>query len=78
MTDELFMNELRIRAYIDQIGGYPLGHPRRVNFKPIVPVVNTSDGKVIREATLNLSCYHDFSAEDRALLLAGPAAKEGV
>jgi len=70
MTDHQFMVELRIRAYIDQIDDYPLGHPKRENFKPLVPAnYDSDDAPVNREMTLGNPCYHKFTAEDRELLL---------
>ena len=63
MTDEQFKAELRIRSYIDQIDGYPLGHPARANFRPIIAVLGT------REATLDLPQYSTFTPEQRILLL---------
>lgn len=70
MTDHQFMNELWIRAYIDQIEGYPLGHPGRENFVPIVPSCRDSnDGPVNRENTLDCPCYDRFTSEDREALL---------
>jgi hypothetical protein len=79
MTDRQFMVELRIRAYIDQIAGYPLGHPGRENFRPIVPTHQTGAGgehlsspeplRINRKLTLELPCYHNFTEEDRKLLL---------
>jgi hypothetical protein len=69
MTDEQFRTELRIRAYVDQISGYPFGHPKREHFTPIVPVVNYGSGKIDREATLRLVSYHKFTDEDRVQLL---------
>lgn len=70
MTDKQFMNELWIRGYIDQIAGYPLGHPGRENFNPIIPFNQDSDnGPVNRERTLENPCYHLFTADDRKMLL---------
>ncbi len=69
MTDHQFLVELRIRAYIDQIDGYPLGHPSREYFSPIVP---TLGGETVnREGTLALPCYHNFTDEERAKLEEG-------
>lgn len=70
MTDHQFLVELRIRGYIDQIAGYPLGHPKRETFDPMFPYNQDSDdGPVNREATLENPCYHAFTPEDRQLLL---------
>lgn len=70
MTNEQFLTELRIRAYIDQIAGYPLGHPARKDFEPIVPdLLNTNEGPLNRKLTLEFPCYHNFTKEDRELLL---------
>ena len=70
MTDHQFMVELWIRAYRDQIDGYPMGHPGRENFEPMYPYnLDSKDGPVNREKTLENPCYHTFTAEERALLL---------
>lgn len=69
MTNDIFRNELWIRAYMDQIEGYPLGHPKRVNFQPIVPEIE-DNGVLNRAATLLLACYQVFTEEDRSTLLA--------
>lgn len=69
MTDDQFLNETWIRAFKDQIDGYPLGHPgRNPNFKPIVPRIMDKDGKVDRQNTLALPCFHLFTDEDRKIL----------
>jgi len=67
MTDETFVDELYIRAYIDQIDGYPIGHPARKHFSPIIPINNNPDGSVNREATLEN--YHTFTDEQKQVLL---------
>lgn len=65
MTEDQFKNELWIACYIAQIDGYPLGHPKRTNFKPIVPRIPDN-----REKTLDMAPYAEkFTAEDKALLL---------
>lgn len=70
MTDEQFLTELRIRAYTDQIAGYPLGHPARENFEPIIPrALDTNEGPLNRKVTLEFPCYHNFTKEDHKLLL---------
>lgn len=69
MTDEQFWNELWIYSYKAQIDGYPLGHPRRANFRPIVTAIGNP---VNREATLAMVGYEGFSEDDRKLLLTRP------
>lgn len=70
MTDHQFMVELRIRAYISQIAGYPLGHADRETFEPTVPSFRDSnDAPVNREKTLEFPCYDGFTPEDREALL---------
>ena len=69
MNDAAFYNELWIACYKAQIDGYPLGHPCRTNFKPIVPVKENRDGTYNRVGTLEMAGY-SFSDEDKALLLA--------
>lgn len=85
MTDAAFFNELWIRAYVDQIRGYPLGHPNRTDFRPNVSSIwkgrpgsvtvadrlpfSDQHAAIDRLATLNLPCYHKFSEEDREVLL---------
>lgn len=65
MTDSAFRNELWICCYKSQIDGYPLGHPGRMNFQPIVTF--TDD----RLTALNLPSYAGkFTPEETALLLA--------
>lgn len=68
MTDEAFLNELWIYCYKTQIDGYPLGHPARTNFKPIVTTLGRPGMPLNREKILTLPAYN-FSAEDRDLLL---------
>src|SRR6185312_7741387 len=69
MNDECFFNELWIACYKAQIDGYPFGHPRRINFKPIVPF--TTDGDTYnRQASLKLYEYPViFSDEEKKELL---------
>lgn len=70
MTDEQFAAELEIRAYLDQIGGFPIGDPVRQNYRAEWTVIrDAADGPVNREKTLAQPCYHRFTAEDRAKLL---------
>ena len=69
MTDEIFMNELSIRAYMDQLAGYPFGHPGRINLKPILAVHYRAEGKIDREKTLDSPVYGKFTPEQRAKLL---------
>ncbi len=67
MTDDQFMAELKIRAYVDQISGYQVGNPGRVDFKPIVPTIG---GRFLnRKRTLELPCYGGFTIEEREILL---------
>lgn len=67
MTDHQFVVELRIRAYIDQISGYPLGHPAREDFSPIVPTIGDP---INREATLDLAAFSSsFSDEQKKKML---------
>lgn len=70
MTDAQFRTELRIRAYIDQIDGYPLGHPKRATFNPLFPVCEGVHGKIERQKTLNMPVFAGFTADQRELLLA--------
>lgn len=65
MTDDAFYNELWIACYRSQIDGYPLGHPNRINFKPIVPVVRKEDRTYNREKTLMLSAYGSYFTDDQ-------------
>lgn len=69
MTDKEFKNELWIRAFIDQIGGYYPGHPGRTGFEPMVPQNLDENGKLDRETTLESPCYHKFTQFERVLLL---------
>lgn len=63
MTDEAFQNELWVACYKAQIDGYPLGHPSRTNFQPIVP------RKATRKDTLDMGYYANlFTADDRRVL----------
>lgn len=66
----LFINELWINAYRNQIDGYPVGHPSRVNFQPETAVSRdkTQSGGINREETLELTMY-TFTPEQKALLL---------
>lgn len=68
MDEMQFRAELHIRAFIDQIDGYPFGNPGRENFKPIVSVIG-GEGKLDRAKTLALPCWSTFTDEQRALLL---------
>lgn len=70
ISDNQFLTELEIRAYIDQVAGYPIGHPRRKSFKPLFPVLRDSeDGPIDRQGTLNLPCFRSFAIQDREILL---------
>jgi len=68
MTDAQFATELRINAYVNQIAGYPLGHPARENFKPIVVTFRKPDGSFDRRRTLDLPAY-TFTADQQAMML---------
>ena len=68
MSDEQFLAELNIRAYIDQISGYKVGDPARLNFAPTIPTIRVS-GTLHRAKTLELPSYHRFSPEERTALL---------
>ena len=67
MTDAQFYAEIQIRAYLDQIDGYPFGHPRRINFKPIIGVFFKPDGTY--ERMKMLAMYQNFTDEQRKLML---------
>ena len=69
VSDKLFLNELHINCYCNQISGYPVGHPRRVNFKPIVVTIPDGNGGYNRERTIDGPAY-TFTDEQRATLLA--------
>lgn len=74
MTDANFLAELRIRVYIDQISGYPVGLPARIDFVPILPYQLDSRSTLSsaiydRAKTLALPCYWIFSDEERKVLL---------
>jgi hypothetical protein len=70
MSDEQFKKELELRAFMDQISGYPIGHPQRnLGFRPIVTTIGSP---VDREKTLALACYNAFSGEERKALLVTP------
>jgi hypothetical protein len=69
MTDAAFFNELWIACYKTQIDGYPLGHPKRTDFQPIVPFKRNEDGTYNRAGTLEMAGY-SFTDEQKALLLA--------
>lgn len=69
MTDAIFENELHIRAYIDQLSGYPFGHPGRINFKPMVPILQDSTGRINRKGTLELPCFQAIPSDQAELLL---------
>lgn len=69
MNEAAFYNELWIYCYKTQIDGYPLGHPNRTNFRPIVPTKANEDGTYNRAGTLEMPSYHLFSADDRQKLL---------
>lgn len=74
MTEQAFYNELWIACYKTQIDGYPLGHPCRTNFTPIVSVkIKREDGTYNREGTLEM---YSFGPEDKALLLAASPEEE--
>lgn len=70
MSDAAFNNELWIACYKMQIDGYPLGHPSRTNFKPIVTFKRSADGTFNREGTLEMALYADyFTPEQKQELL---------
>jgi hypothetical protein len=69
MTEQQFMVELRIVAYIDQIVGFPVGR-RPAVFFPIVSVVRGNNQVVDRQRTLQLPQYaRRFTREELQLLL---------
>ena len=70
MNDATFYNELWIACYKAQIDGYPIGHPNRMNFQPIVPYKKNEDGTYNRADTLDMASYSwVFAPKARALLL---------
>ena len=70
MSDKQFQTELWIRSWIDQIGGYPVGSPKRIKaFDPIVMTLDNPDGSVDREGTLDGPFFGVFAPEERAVLL---------
>ena len=72
MDDAAFRNEMWIVCYKSQIDGYPLGHPNRVNFKPIVPMMGT------RAGTLDMAVYANcFTEEQKKLLLSEERRSNG-
>ncbi|HLJ88824.1 MAG TPA: hypothetical protein VKZ53_18540 [Candidatus Angelobacter sp.] len=68
MTDLQFQRELWINAYINQIGGYPVGDPARQNFNPVLSIVKNVDGSIHRARTLDSPAY-TFSDTERDALL---------
>lgn len=69
MTDHRFVIELKIRAYIDQIAAYGLGHPSREYFEPVVPILKNADDSINRRGTLNLPCFRNaFNDAERQVL----------
>jgi hypothetical protein len=71
MTETEFMAKLRERAKDIQISGYPAGHPKRENFKPIIATIGGRPGVPLdREGTLDLPCYvGQFTEQERAEML---------
>jgi hypothetical protein len=69
MDDTQFRTELWIRGYIDQIDGYPFGHPARKDFKPVIIVMGAPGGKIDRVKTLELPGWGSFTVEQKELLL---------
>ncbi len=75
MSDEQFVAELQIYCYLRQIGGYPIGHPNRIGFQPVVPVAWLPSGHVDRKGTIDSGIYGDFSPNEvHALLEEGKIA----
>ena len=70
MSDKRFQTEIWIRAWIDQMTGYPVGSLQRVKtFEPIVMALDNPDGSVDREGTLDGPFFGVFAPEERAVLL---------
>jgi len=70
MDDKRFEEEITKICYDVQITGYPEGHPGRINFKPIVPIMYDSLGvKINRGKTLELPAYYCISDELKKELL---------
>lgn len=69
MTDQQFKAELYVRAYKAQIDGYPFGHPRRQDFKPIVPTISEAGGQLNRQRTIEGGTFGKFSDAERFMLL---------
>lgn len=70
VSEEQFAKELWINCYCNQITGYPVGHPQRMHFEPIIPVFRNSDGTYNRERTIDGPAY-TFTDEQKQILLAG-------
>jgi hypothetical protein len=69
VSDELFFNELWINCYRNQMDGYAVGSPQRVDFKPIVVTIPDGKGSYNRPRTLDGPAY-TFTEEQKAILLA--------
>lgn len=68
MGDKQFYFELWFNCYVNQIDGYPFGHPLRKNFEPIVFALKNEDGSYNRAGTISSSTY-TFTDEQKAALL---------
>lgn len=66
ISDEQFLEELRVNAFINQVQGEPIGR-RRMDFKPIL-VTFPEAGAINRYHTVNAMAY-TFTDEEKALLL---------
>jgi hypothetical protein len=51
ISDEQFLKELEINCYCNQISGYPVGHPARMRFRPIIVTIPDGKGGYNRERT---------------------------
>lgn len=68
MTEESFYNECFLNCLKNQIEGYQFGDPKRIGFRPFVPVFKNQDGTYNRERMIEGPAY-TFTFEQRQELL---------
>lgn len=69
VTEEQFYRELQVNCFINQIGGYPVGHPERgLEYRPIVPFKKNDDGTYNRSGTLEMTAF-SFTDEEKKILM---------
>ena len=69
VSEEQFYRELQVNCFINQIDGYPVGHPARgLEYRPIIPFKTNEDGTYNRAGTLEMTAF-TFTDDEKKILL---------